>query len=385
MSSKPNQASSNRGFSLIESMLVVTISAILIVGLAAIVEMPARLVEQEQGNAPLSSADRFLARLDEDVRFAVDVSTPDSRTLSITDRSANTITYQWDGVIGGVVTRSALAGTSTLANRVESLAFSLGQSELTLDPEDVATLEGVVETASFEQFSLKSGYSMAAGPQQMATTKVTEIIAAVEVSKQLRGGIYFQATGISEDQGQPVSVRLRARRNGSGKLVVRIVKPKAGQVLPDKNEVVATGSVASSALPVSMSDIAIPLTCYQNMIEGEMYFMVIKTSKHSPNGPCIDLETRTLSDADAAEASNGYLIYSTDGGASFAPIAATEAASQTRFGLDVQTTLVTGGGGPTTVQIPTSVLLALRLQAEEGGQTLHTAVPVENNLVKVNQ
>lgn len=134
--SRRSRSAAERGWVPLELVLILAIALIVIVGLAAIVDMPRQVMEREASHAPISSADRLLSRLDQDVRFARRVETPDRHTLRVTDRGGEQVTYRWNGVVGGSVIRTAKDRTSSLLRNVRALSFGLSQTAIRRHPSD---------------------------------------------------------------------------------------------------------------------------------------------------------------------------------------------------------------------------------------------------------
>ena len=380
------------GFTMIEFSLVVAISSILAVGLAAVVEIPLQMAQRGVESSSVSSADRVLAILDADVRFAMNVETPDSQTLVVTDQAGDTIKYAWDGVAKGGLTRTSPDGSAVVLKNIQALAFALGLSDLALAPNESLSTETIVQTAAFNQFQLKPSYSLA-GAKELGTTVVSEVVTALRISDTQHVGFAFTATGLGGDVGLATSIRVRVRRNGTCKLAVQILEADATGLAPDKTRLVADAEIPSSNLPVAFTDLVIPVTPMINLVDGGQYFLCLKIPKGQA-GSAADVEARTLSDPDAAAAQNGGLLYSTDSGKNFAPQATRLDASQSVFQVEVTSTAVEGvggggggegGGGATTIQVPTSVHLKLQLASTEGPQSLKTTFTVENNVALVHQ
>lgn len=385
---------------MIEFILVVAISGIVIIGLAAVVEVPRQMIEREQeGGSHISSCDRAVARLDEEVRFAKDVAVPDSNTLDISTATGETIRYRWDGVEGGDLVRTAPDGTGTVLGSIRHLAFRLNMTEHVVPAtEDKPLVMTPVETASFTEFTLKPGYEIDATVVEVESktateveavastlTKVTETRSYLTINKTDRAGIFFTPTSITDDAASATMVRLRLRRNGVDDLAVVIYELDEKTNEPIRSELVAYAKVANAAIPVSLSDMSIPLSCLRKMSHLKKYFVEVMSSG---SGNAADIEYKTLSDPDAVATANGGFVVSDSSGASFySPSTRTEACQSDYSMMAVKSEPVIPGTTETEVveMIPTSVQLDVQLTASSGDAILNVSFPVENNLALVNQ
>ena len=382
-----NQRTCSGGFTMIEFTLVVAISGILILGLGALVDVPLQMAEQQMvGGSTVSSADRALAILGQEVRFARNIDSPDPRTLLVTDQAGNPISYVWDGVVGGGLTRTSLDGSAAVLKNIQSLDFTLVLADMRVDPGDGLTSDTLVQTAGFTTFNLKSGYkrSGSPGPTAPGTVVVDVSITTVSLSSTSHGGIAFTASGLSADAGLPVSVTVQAQRSGPAKLAAHIYAADSTGIYPDRTREVAVGRIDNGAIPLAFADVSIPLTPSLNLVEGGRYFLVLRSPPSA--GRSADMRVRTVSDPAAVTPSNQGFLHSANNGGDYASLSDPRLdASQTIFQVEVQSTAVVGGPGANTVQVPTSVDLKLQLVSAEGQSNLQTSFTVENNVALVSQ
>jgi len=371
------------GFTMIEFILVVAISGILILGLSALIEVPRKIAEQEStGDTRLSSADRAIAQLDRDIRFATNVELPNAAHLRLTRHDGAVVDYTWSAARAPLV-RTVGGRSSEVLESATRVTFALQTTSVDVGPSsDGALVEAAVETASFETFSLKSGYQFVGGGGAVSTVSV--IANTKTIGGASKSGLFFQASGLSDDAGVAASLKVRLRRNGVEDLKVRIYEADSITKLPVRAQPVAYAHVLNGALPSGLSTVSIPLTSVKTLTQGGSYFAELSSDG---NGSSADIEYQTLSDADAAGLSSGGFLYSSDGGRSYSPTSSSLDASQSAFDVTVKKTTAvapTDGVGATD-DITTAVQLRLSLPSSLGATTMNVSFPVENNLVLVNR
>lgn len=392
MNPSPRQS----GFTLIEFAMVVAISAVLIVGLSTIIEVPRMAMEQRETGARLSSVDRALSILDRDVRFARDVRTPDSRTLEIDEADGGIVVYAWSGTPGDPIVRSDADGMSEIARGVQGLAFSLRTSEkVVAGGVAVGQDEVVSEAAAFEDFQLASGYSWSTGGVvRRLTNAITRSVSTFGISDLRRPGFWFRAGGLGADAGAPSLFRLRARRYGGGDLQVRVYQAVGDgddddgdgvdvAEAPTRDALVAMGVVANASLPSSFADVSVPLTSVRKLRDGVPYFVELCSDRADF---AAELQVETVSDLAGIAGTNGGLTRSTNSGATFANYSDSLATSQTRFALHVvqsEAVAPTEAVGARRVEIVTAVGLQVTLGATGDAESLEATFPIQNKLAEL--
>ena len=377
-----------RGFTMIEFIMVVAISSILLVGLSAIVEAPRAALEREQYDASPSSADRMLARMEQDVRFASDIRVPNSNRAEVDLENHTTAIYEWDGVDGGVVSLTDPSGTHTVLTGVQQLAFSLNTASIASQAEDHPVTTASVETSSFTDFTLSAGYQLDTEPQIVGLEQVDVKLNNEHVCFDHRLGIAFTAAGLTEP-ASPTSVRLQAERDGSANLIVRIYEAYVSQFLPDlvtpnRFKLIASATVLNGALPIAVSDIDIPMACVGKLEPGKRYFLELlgdDGSKHAINVPYF-----VIGDAAAVEKSDVGLLRSTSKGLTYDPLGSLLWLAQARFSQQATETKVTVTDTPETIEIPTAINMKFVMKSRDAaGQEVRTSFPCENKVTLVNQ
>lgn len=379
-------------FTMIEFMLVVTISGILIVGLAAIVEAPQVMLEKQVSQATVSSADRMLSQLDEDVRFATDVRTPNPRRLEVDLRTGETIVYEWDGSPGGNISRTTPGGTATLQGKVHDTRFDIETVEVETAPEDTVTTEINRIAGSWDgTFQLKPGFRMVGSPFIIGTTEVTMNMWYCGIKEKAPGGIVFQATGLTGD-ATITNLNLKLRRANEGEVRIYVYKAlgvtgsDSDRPVPDTTDLYASyESLISSNLPLNFDYHDFPMTTHKKIQNGAWYF--IQIGGWNANRVTYELAFRTVDPpAGAREISSCFYRSPDDWGSSFDPVESDPDGGQCMFTLDVVESEVSGGAGGSTVTIPVAVHFNLQLNATGAeGESLTTSVPIQNNCELVNQ
>lgn len=362
-------------------MMVVGISAVLIVGLSAVIEIPRMALEHRETGQSVSSVDRALSTLDRDIRFARDVEVSDGgRTLSIEATGGQTVTYTWGGVAGDPVIRSDGNGDASVAKGVQGCQFALKQVEKQVATGvALATAESVVETASFDTFQLKPGYTWATGLVGRLLQTVTQTVSVFGISDLRRPGFYIEPTGLDGDAGSCASLRARLRRYGSGDLRVRIYESD-NHAAPKRDKLVGLGVVPNASLPGTFADVSIPLTSVLRLKGNKKYFVELSADR---GDFAAEMQVTTVSDLGAIIAPAGGLTRSLDSGASFAPFSANLSTSQAPFSLTAvlsETITDTVASTYDTVYVTTAVSLELKLETPNGAESLEAAFPLQNNL-----
>lgn len=373
-----------RGFTMMEFILVIGLTGILIVGLGAIVEIPREIAQSEvSGEARTSSVDRAVKWLDDDIRFAKDVATSASTELQVTRKNGTVVTYNWGGA-GTPLVRTAAEGTAEMVGKVSHLGFCLGLSELRVGFTEGTVSESLLETATFDSFTLQPGYGFAGllPVGSLLTPVIVDTLPKV-VGPMKKVGIVFKATGLADDDAFIESIRLRLRRAGTGGVFVSICEALESPYRPNYFKYVTGTWVDNAALPAAMSDFTIALPPQKKIQQGKTYFIDLTAP---PFQTSVEVESRTLSVDAAATASSGGLVYSTNGGFSYSPVASVLDASQTVFSVTAKKTVAeTTGSAGDIVMIPTCVQMTIHIETSDGVSRIDTSFPVENNLALVNR
>jgi hypothetical protein len=358
----------------------VAITGILILGLSAVIEIPRRMMEDSQsGEQNVAATDVTLSQLDKEVRYSKDVAVPTPTNLQVTDHGGNVISFAWDGTPGGDLVRSGPDGTVSLLTGVQSVAFRLGMTPMTVVDAADATLNEVnVNVGEFNSWSLLGGFGIGGGPGLISVSLIKQTRRINNVTRSL---IQFVASGLSDDDARPTTLTLRLRRNGTDDVWVMIYEKAAAW---DRSLVVATGKKANGDLPVAFADVMIPLTTVKKLVNGRTYFIEL-TSVGGAHAAEIEYELLSL--AIAAGPSTNTFMGSSDAGASYAPLSVLPNASQTRFRLEAAKSTVTNGGtgAAEVTMVPTSVIVNIGLISPMGPETVQASFPIENKLALVNQ
>ncbi|MBL8766856.1 MAG: hypothetical protein JNL94_05815 [Planctomycetes bacterium] len=380
------------GYTAIEFILVIAITGILVVGLAAIVDMPAEVVQRHEDGRSMSSVDQAMSVFDKDVRFAIDARAPNPRTLELTVHGGGTVTWAWNGTAGAPLTRTDASGTVAVVPDTRGLTFTVKETQ-----HRVATVTNVntVKTdtvgASFSSFAVKSGYQLLAAGETVlrGLIGVTETVATRGINTTSQVGLFFKVPAGAQDQSYPSSITVRISRAASADLLVRLYEADAVTRAPDRANAVAMAYVRNADIPATMGDVTIKLSPLKRVTGTGSYFIDFVGRG---TGTAANFEIRKLSVDLAAVDWGGGLLYSTTSGATYAPISSLLANSQSKFSFtltkekdanvaDTNDTITS-----TTVALPTGVALDLALPGEGGGdRTLRISVPIENNVQFVNQ
>lgn len=130
--SRHNTSSRSAGFTLIEAVLSVAITAVIGLSLTGIMVMAQKALAGGAAEADQAfKADRAMQTMLMDINLATSIParTATSITVVVPDRNGNgqpeTIIYAWDGVAGDPLTRQLNGGTvTTLAENVYQLNFN---------------------------------------------------------------------------------------------------------------------------------------------------------------------------------------------------------------------------------------------------------------------
>lgn len=387
-----------RGFTLVEFILVVAISSILILGLSAVIEAPRKMAEQRADSVPsVAAADLTLAQLDRDVRFALDVSVGDPKVLQLSQRDGNSVTYSWNGNPGSPLLRTDDDGTVAVLDKVQDLGFVVGTTPRRVLSRVSTTVQSSAKVASsFTTWNLKPGYVL--GTALRGLIGVTTITGERMVAGTDTVGLFCKALNLSEGDAAPTAIRARMRRLGTDDVRAVVYETNPNSHTPNRGLVVAVGYVTNATLPVSTSEVTIPLTQSKKLKDNKEYFVELR-SVGGNRAAWIEYEVLSL--AEAAGAHSTALLVSTNGGANYASLAGVLDACQSRFGFEgvlSQVDVATlddddddDGGGPSipspvdVVQIPTSVYLKLAVITPNGPADVKTSFPIENNLALVRQ
>ncbi|MCC7173451.1 MAG: hypothetical protein IT459_23610 [Planctomycetes bacterium] len=380
------------GYTAIEFILVIAITGILVVGLAAIVDMPAEVVQRQEDGRSMASVDQAMSVFDKDVRFAIDARVPNARTLELTAHGGGTVTWAWSGVAGAPLTRTDVAGTVSIVPNTRALTFALKETQ-----HRVATVSNIdtVKTdtigATFTNFAVNSGYQvLAVGETALrGIVGVTETVGTRSINTTSNVGLFFRVPAGAQDQSYPSSITVRMSRAASGDVLVRLYEADAVTRAPQRANAVAMAFVRNADIPAAMGDVTIKLSPLKRVTGSGSYFVDFVGRGA---GNAANFEFRKLSVDLAPVDWGGGLLYSTTSGASYAPIASLLSNSQTKFSFtltrekDANVADVNDTVTSTMMSIPTGVALDLALSGEGGlDRTLRVSVPIENNIQFVNQ
>ncbi len=370
----PPPSPPSRGFTIIELLLVVAVSAFLFLGMAALVEVPRQAAEEEAAGADTAaSSQTLIARLDQDVRYAVDVRVPNEREVQIDLRGGGTVTYSWAGSSTDPVIRDDGTTRVAMLQRVGRVAFTLDEARQRVrSTGEGSVVETEVRTAAFSAFSILPAYLLAG---------VLELTSPFKITNQRNAGLMFTARGLATDDAAPSALTVRLRRNGSGDLRVAIYEADIARLEKTgaEDEIVASAKVRNAELPTTFEDFVIPLVSERKVRNGAQYIAVLTSSDASG---AADIESRWLSIAAAAGAAPGGFVTSLDGGATFAPLTSLLKASQSVFELSVtqESAVAPSDSGVAFVAVRTGVRMKLVLLTDGGTETMNVSFPLLNNV-----
>ena len=380
------RANTLRGFTMIELVLVIAISAILVVGLGAIVEVPRAALERDLNNASPTSADRLIARMEQDIRFSANIRVPDPKRAEIDLEDHTTAVYEWDGVVGGTITMTNASGTTPILMGVQDVQFVLGTTSKELRAKDIPVTTASVVTSSFTQFALEPGFQFSTEPLQVGMTPVDVTTRPEHACFNHRIGIAFRAAGLS----QPASVvtfQIQLVRGGTANLLANLYKANWGiyPLSPDRSQLIASATVLNSSLPPVLSDFEIPMLSHQKIDPGESYFLELLGDGGTKHACEITYQEMTAPNAVAP--SNVGLLKGTNKGDDFGPLSTQLWLVQVPFALlATETDVGEATGGTQTAQIPTAVHMNLKmLSGEADTSSICISFPCQNNIALVNQ
>jgi len=382
-----------RGFTMIEFTLVVAISAILVVGLGALVEAPRMALERDQNSATPSTADRLIARMEQDIRFSADVQVPDPARLEVDREDHTTVAYQWDGLEGGTISMTDASGTTPVLTGVQAMNFVLGTTTIDLKAKDHPVTTTSVDTSSFTEFLLRPGYQLSTdllkgeeGDELEGALQLVSVSTnSTHVCEYHRLGIAFRAQGLSEP-ALPKTIRLRPVRDGDANLLVNLYQAGSGNRLaPDRSVLVASAKVLNGSIPAALADLDIAMLCKKKLEPGAYYFLELSGDDRWEHA-CA-LNTFKISSPDAIESSDLGLLQSGDSGTSYTTLGAALWAGQIRFAQSAAETKVNVvASTAATVQISTAVHMNLTMMTGDGGTpSISVSFPCQNNVALVNQ
>ncbi len=374
---------SNRGFSIIEFVLVIAITGIIAVGLASVVEVPRAVLEQKTKDGPdLASTQTALSLLQNDVQFATGAHCPSINQLVLDKSDGSSVTWEWDGVTTHPLTRTEGAQTIAVIDSVKSIAFSVKSTSYP-NPvgDDGVLVKTPVQTAAFDTFVLKPGYTLL--KVVVGKTKVNLLSSVKSISNTDRAGIYFVPTSLDDDNALLATISVRLQRTGAQDLEVQVYEADASRN-PDRSKPVAHAVLPNRAIPVSMGDVVIPMSAQKKLDKTKTYFAELRSAG---SGLAAALEATYLSDGAAAESSGTNLFTSTDSGLSFAAITSAIDGSQTKFSMTaVKALTVADADVPTgIISLPTSVSLKLVLSTTSGSDSVLVSYPMLNAVAQVTQ
>jgi len=131
--SRRREATTTRGFTLIEAIMAMAVTAVLLTGMAVALRMTISATDMgDDGNARAASASAATFQISAEMSSATAVSafTPNDILLTLPDRNADgspeTVEYTWSGTPGDPIKRAYNGSTPTaFINSVQSVATSL--------------------------------------------------------------------------------------------------------------------------------------------------------------------------------------------------------------------------------------------------------------------
>ncbi len=383
-----SQENRDRGFSAAEMLLVVALSGVVFVGLAALIDVPQRMAERENHGTPsIASADTALATLDQDVRYATTVRVPSATRVEADQADGRTIAWEIVGGAEKVLERTADGSTVPILRNIAAGSFALETARtVRRHDESRALATAAVSVASFNAFALRSGYAFGAGGR--GVTGVSVVSGQNDIDSVHTVGIYFAPGSLGGDRGVPTAIRLKLQRNGSEDLLLQIFEASPTTRLPNRSVIVANGRLYNRQIPLALSDVSVPLAMTKKLDPSKSYFVEM----HARGGAAAKIDTQTLSVPAAAQSAASTFFYSNDGGTSYAALGSSNDASQTRFTFDALKVSITTAPddadglppGFDAVDVGIGVVLHFTLSTAEGPESLATTVPIVNNLPIVN-
>lgn len=379
------------GFSAIELILAVAISGILVVGLTAMIDVPNEMAANEAGDNPtIASADVSFSTLERDIRFATSAAVPSVGRLELGYADGSSVVWTYSGVRGETLRRTDSNGTVDVMRSVAAAHFGLRREKMIeRQSEDQPTSTTNAVIGSFTNFALNPGFSLTA-TLLPGITVVSEVTQLLDIDSANRAGFYISPASLEDDDAIPTQLRVRLQRNGSDNLVVNMYEANSATRLPARGSLVASAVLWNRQIPVTLSEVVIPIAMKRKMSKDKVYFVELRSSG---TGTAAKIEGKTLSRLAAAASSVNTFLRSTDSGSSFAGLVSNLNASQARFSLEGVKTAVDLSGAVVTalppgyreVEVAVGVTFSLGLITPRGDERIEVAFPLENNLALVKR
>lgn len=381
-----------RGFTLVEMIMVVSISGILFLGLSAIVDVPRQVVQAQQSEVSVSHTDRLFDRLNSDLRFAVGASVIGDHSLEILTNNGSAVKYTFHPDQGGSVLRKDASGdVATVFQKATKVKFAIKYEPAKKTKHQDQDIESVqVVTASYKckmsgkpkgmgKYAKKKKYAGKVGNQSLKTLTIGQVT---------RAGIYFRAKGIDDDDAMPDVLSACLRRNGFQDLTVRMFRC-SGSKKPVAGSLVATAHVPNGALPLQFAAVDIPLSGAVKLKQGADYFLEFLSS--GP-GTSADIQYQSLDDGDDALVADSGFTSSTSGGATWESSSSCALKRASPFTVRVNKSKVGKQKWTSEDQkqkpkkmVPVCVRVHITLPSGNSEQELRAAFPMNNNLMQVTQ
>ena len=353
------------GFSTVDLAVVVVLTAVVVAGLSAMIEVP-RLVVRQTERGGVDRADRTLAVLDRDIRYASHVEVRSPTEVVIRTADGSSITYAWDGDSGSPLIRRGGGTVVAVLERLESARFETQLTQVSSSSDrDPVPREAV------------AAQHVGARPGGSAVDR-----RAFSLAPGRHAGIGFvadfDAVAAGRSTAAPTTFACRLRRAGTHDLLVRIYEADAFDRPRYAQGWVASAYVRNEDLPTAVDEVRVPLTVFKDLSRGQTYFVRLQSSGF---GVSAEIEHETIRDADASSQPDSSFVTSDDGGLSYSFPSGVPAGSQAAFKVEVEqlgATRVSSGART----IATAVKVRLSLQTAGGNETLRASFPILNNIAR---
>lgn len=204
-----------RGFTLVETALSLALISILLAGMGSLIVASARSLPDRSGPAAhTSSCAAAMEQLSADITAAGRIvqATATLLDMELPDRDADgkpeTVRYEWDGKVGGTISRVYNGTSSPLVGNVKSFSLSYSSQTTTTTVADTVSQTAEALVATYTGGLLFTGRSMSDANALIGQNIRPSFSAATRSWTITRAQLYMKvdgaATGVSRVQLRPV-------------------------------------------------------------------------------------------------------------------------------------------------------------------------------------